>query len=208
MSDPPVRRLAAGADHGEIIAVLARAFWDDPLFDFLTDGDHLSEYQVLPSVFRTAMTDFRPKTAELFVADVSGRPRSFAGWLGPGSFPRSRGERLVRDVRAARLLLRLRHRRAAAALLHEVERRHPTEAHWYLALLATDPGAQGRGLGTRVLTPVLERCDTDGIPAYTETQKPENVSWYGRCGFETIDELRAPGTPPIWRLWRDPQVVR
>ncbi len=207
MSDPSVRRLAAGADHAEIVAVLARAFWDDPLFDYLTNGDLLHEYQVLPSVFRAAMTDFRAKTAELFVADVSGRPRSFAGWLGPGSFPRSRGEQLVRDARAARLLLRLRHRRAAAALLREVERRHPTEAHWYLALLGTDPGAQGRGLGTRVLTPVLQRCDTDGIAAYTETQKQENIAWYGRRGFEMIDELRTPGMPPIWRLWRDPQPV-
>lgn len=208
MSEPWVRRLAAGADHAEIVAVLARAFWDDPLFDFVTDGDLLSEYQVLPRVFRTAMTDFRSKTAELFVADVSGRPRSFAGWLGPGTFPRARGEQLVRDMRAACLLLRLRHRRAAATLLHEVERRHPTEAHWYLALLGTDPSAQGRGLGAMVLTPVLQRCDTDGVPAYTETQKHENVAWYGRHGFVMVDEIRIAGTPPIWRLWRDPQPVR
>ena len=207
MSDPLARPLATGSDHAEVIAILARAFWDDPLFDFLTDGNLLTEYRVLPHVFRSAMTDFRSNSVALFVAEVSGRLRSFAGWLGPGTFPRSRGEQVVRDARAARLLLRLRHRRAAAALLREVERRHPTEPHWYLALLGTDPGAQGRGLGTTVLTPVLERCDTDGIPAYTETQKEENVAWYGRRGFEVIDDLRLPGTPPIWRLWREPQPV-
>jgi GNAT superfamily N-acetyltransferase len=55
--------------------------------------------------------------------------------------------------------------------------RHPTETHWYLALLGTDPSAQGQGLGTTVLSPVLKRCDTDAIPAYTETQRHENVGW-------------------------------
>lgn len=203
-----VRRLPAGADHTEIVAVLARAFWHDPLFDFLSDGDLLSEYRVLPRVFRTAMTDFRVEEAELYVADVSGRPRSFAGWLGPGTFPRSRTARLVRDGRAAALLARLHHRRAAAALLREVDRRHPTQPHWYLALLGTDPGAQGRGLAGAVLSPVLGRCDLEGVPAYTETQKEENVAWYGRRGFEMIDELHVRGAPPIWRLWRDPRPPR
>jgi hypothetical protein len=63
--------------------------------------------------------------------------------LGPGTFPRSPGSRLTRNLRAAALLLRLHNRRAAAALLNEVERRHPVEPHWYLGLLATDPGAHG-----------------------------------------------------------------
>jgi GNAT superfamily N-acetyltransferase len=201
-----IRRLTDESDHPEIIAVAARAFWHDPLFDFLTD-DLLAEYGVLPRVFRAAMTDFRVGGAELYVADVSGRPRSFAGWLGPGSFPRDRRSQMVRNLRALALLRRLRHRRAAAALLQEVERRHPSEAHWYLGLLATDPTAQGRGIGTALLRPVLDRCDADGVPAYTETQKWENVAWYRRSGFAAVDEIRLPGTPTIWRLWRDPQGV-
>jgi GNAT superfamily N-acetyltransferase len=199
-----VRRLAGESNHAEIVAVLSRAFWDDPLFDFLSAGNLLKEYCVLPRVFRTAMTDFRSHAAELYVADVSGKPRSFAGWLGPGAFPRSRAERVTRDLRAAALLLTLRNRRSAAALLREVERRHPTEDHWYLALLGTDPSVQGKGLGSALLRPVLQRCDVEATPAYTETQKLANVAWYARLGFVTIDELRLPNTPPVWRLWRDP----
>jgi len=200
-----VRRLAPGSTQPEILAVLARAFWDDPLFDFLSAGDLLSEYRVLPRVFRAAMSDFRSHAAELYVADVSGKPRSFAGWLGPGAFPRSRAERLTRDLRAAALLLRVRNRRTAAALLREVERRHPAEEHWYLALLGTDPTVQGQGLGSALLHPVLQRCDLNATPAYTETQRPENVAWYARFDFATVDELRLPDAPTIWRLWRDPQ---
>jgi GNAT superfamily N-acetyltransferase len=205
MMGSPVRRAEDECDYGELVAVAARAFWHDPLFDFLANGDLLDEYRVLPHVFRAAMTDFRCDTAELYVADVGGRPRSFAGWLGPGTFPRSARSRLARNLRAASLLLRLRNRRAAAALLNEVDRRHPVEPHWYLALLATDPAAQGRGLGTSLLGPVLDRCDSEGIPAYTETQKHENVSWYRRSGFVVIDEIRLDQTPTIWRLWRDAQ---
>jgi GNAT superfamily N-acetyltransferase len=201
----PVRRLAAQSNRAEIVAVLSRAFWDDPLFDFLSAGNLLNEYRVLPRVFRAAMTDFRSHAAELYVADVSGKPRSFAGWLGPGAFPRSRAEQLTRDLRAAVLLLQLRNRRTAAALLREVERRHPTEDHWYLALLGTDPSVQGQGLGSALLRPVLQRCDLETTPAYTETQKLANVAWYARFGFVTMDELKLPNAPTIWRLWRDPQ---
>ena len=57
MRDSPVRRLEDERDDGELVAVAARAFWHDPLFDFLTNGDLLDEYRVLPHVFRTAMTD-------------------------------------------------------------------------------------------------------------------------------------------------------
>jgi GNAT superfamily N-acetyltransferase len=200
-----VRRLGADSDLAEIVAMLSRAFWDDPLFDFLSGGNLLTEYRVLPHVFHAAVTDFRSEMAELYVAEMSGRPRSFAGWLGPRTFPRSGASRLARNLRAATVLMRLHNRRAAASLLAEVERRHPTEPHWYLALLGTDPSVQGRGLGTTVLGPVLGRCDTDGVPAYTETQRQENVAWYRRCGFAVIDELRIRRAPPIWRLWRDPQ---
>ena len=87
---PVVRRLTGDTDDNEIVAVSSRAFWDDPLFDFLADGDLLTEYRVLPHVFRAAMTDFRRDESHRYVSDVAGRPRAFAGWLGPGTFPRSR----------------------------------------------------------------------------------------------------------------------
>ena len=204
MSSHEVRRAIDGSQHRELIAVAARAFWDDPLFDFLSGNDLLAEHCVLPYVFRAAFSDLRSDTAQLYVTDVENQPRGFAGWLGPGTFPRSRREKVVRDIRAVFVLARLRNRRAAAALLREVDRRHPSEDHWYLALLATDPSAQGRGIGTALIQPVLTQCDASGVPAYTETQKEENVSWYGRAGFSVMDEVRLPDTPPIWRLWRDP----
>ena len=86
----------------------------------------------------------------------------------------------------------------------EVDRHHPRQPHWYLALLATDPAVQGRGIGSALLAPVLERCDRDQTVAFTETQKEANVSWYARAGFDVTREIRLPGTPTVWCLLRQP----
>ena len=49
------------------------------------------------------------------------------------------------------------------------EGKHPREPHWYLALLGVDPALQGRGFGPHLMQPVLDRCDSDRLPAYLET---------------------------------------
>ena len=87
-----------------------------------------------------------------------------------------------------------------------VEKAHPpAPPHWYLATLGTEPAAQGRGLGTAVLTPVLEQCDRDGVAAYLECSKERNVDYYARFGFRATGELRLPRGPRVWPMWRDPR---
>ncbi len=172
------RLLTDDRERRELIAVCARAFWHDPLFDFLAGGDLLTAHQMLPAVFRAAMRDFEAPTARRYVVDLDGRPRAFAGWLGPGSFPRPRVAEAIRNLRSAELLVKVRERRAALRLLQEVEKRHPHEPHWYLALLATDPTAQGRGFGSALLRPVLAECDEQGdprLPGDTEGSQPRLV---------------------------------
>jgi GNAT superfamily N-acetyltransferase len=186
----------------EMLAVTARAFWSDPLFDFFT-RDLLHEYRLLPTVFHLYFKDLPSGLAQIWVADHDGEPRGLAGWLPPGALPRSALREAQRSIRFARVAARVQHRAKAVRLLTEVDRRHPHEPHWYLAILATDPAAQGRGLGSALLEPVLERCDRDGSVAYTETQKRANLSWYARAGFAVIDEVRLPDTPPVWCLRRE-----
>ena len=66
------------------------------------------------------------------------------------------------------------------------------------------PVAQGRGLGSSVLAPVLGRCDDEGLGAYLESSKEENLAFYSRHGFEVTEEVQLPGGPPVWLMWRDP----
>jgi ribosomal protein S18 acetylase RimI-like enzyme len=199
-----VVRPLAGDEWREILAVTARAFWYDPLLDFFT-RDLLHEHRVLPSFFAAVLDDLRGPGRLVMVAEHNERPRAIAGWLEPGSYPRPASREARHTARSAASIVRGRRRLQAARLFFEVDKVHPKEPHWYLALLATDPTAQGRGLGTALLAPVLERCDQEGVLAYTETQKFENVAWYARSGFELDREIRLADSPPVWCLRREPR---
>jgi ribosomal protein S18 acetylase RimI-like enzyme len=86
-----------------------------------------------------------------------------------------------------------------------IEARHPHEPHWYLAVLGVHPDHQGRGFGSHLMRPVLERCDADGMPAYLETDTERNVALYERHGFRTRARESLPGGgPPVWFMWREP----
>jgi len=51
----------------------------------------------------------------------------------------------------------------------------------------------------------LDRCDRDGVTAYTETQKEEHVSWYGRARFRVVHVIELPDTLTVWCLRREPK---
>ena len=90
--------------------------------------------------------------------------------------------------------------------LATLDKAHPDEQpHYYLGILGTDPDHQGKGLGSAAMQPVLDRCDSEGLGAYLESSKEQNVPFYRRHGFEVTGEVRMPGGPPLWPMWRDPQ---
>jgi ribosomal protein S18 acetylase RimI-like enzyme len=130
---------------------------------------------------------------------------SAALWAPPGRWRTTPQE----DLSLARALL---HPRLLARLplvvrgLLDLERRHPREPpHWYLAFLGTDPQAQGQGLGSAVIGPVLAQCDADGVAAYLESSKERNIAFYARHGFRVSAELHLPRGPTLWAMWRDPR---
>jgi predicted N-acetyltransferase YhbS len=88
--------------------------------------------------------------------------------------------------------------------LAKIEQLHPPEPHMYLAVLGTDPGRQGEGIGGRLMAPVLEECDRDGVAAYLESSKERNLAYYSRFGFRVTSELDLPRGPRVWGMWRDP----
>ena len=79
-------------------------------------------------------------------------------------------------------------------------------AAWYLAYLATDPAAQGRGVGRALLTAMLDRCDAAGQAAWLETTDPVNPPLYERFGFATVARLDGGALlPGFWVMRREPQ---
>ena len=85
-----------------------------------------------------------------------------------------------------------------------LDEHHPPGAYAFLQFLGVDPERQGRGLGTALLAPLLERCDRDGVRAYLDATSPRNKRFYERHGFRAGAPFAPAGGPPLWPKWRDP----
>lgn len=86
-----------------------------------------------------------------------------------------------------------------------IDQAHPDEKLWYLQLLVVDPMAQRRGIGGRLQEEMLRRADEQGLSCYLETQKPENIAYYRRFGYDLVGEISpVPGGPPLFTMRRSP----
>ena len=78
--------------------------------------------------------------------------------------------------------------------------------HWYLDGLAVSPNAQGKGIGSLLLQPILQQADRQGEICYLYTSTPRAVKFYQRHGFVVREELRVlKDAPPLWMMMRSPQ---
>jgi GNAT superfamily N-acetyltransferase len=180
--------------------MLTRAFFDDPVTSWVCRPDRLRP-RTLERFFGARLRQLG-KHGEIWTTDEL---TAAAVWAPPERWRTTPGD----DVELARCLLHPRLVWRLPMVTHGLlgmERKHPHRPpHWYLAILGTDPPAQGQGLGSAMLRPALEECDRDGVPAYLESSKERNIDFYGRHGFRVTDELQLPRGPRIWPMWRDPR---
>jgi GNAT superfamily N-acetyltransferase len=196
---------SAGADEHGVIVALARAFHNDPLLNFAVP-DPLHQARLLLHFMRASVVDTR-RSGEIWVVRREGASlvAGAALWLPPGAYPRGLRRDLAQFMRMMPGFPGIGTRGPAMMrLLREIDGAHPHDPHSYLAVLGVDPLYQRTGAGAALLAPMLERCDRDATPAYLETQKPENVPWYGRFGFEVTTKIETPGCPPLWAMRREP----
>lgn len=200
MSAAPEVRTATRADLPRIGLALARAFDDDPMTCHLLPPGLRSRWRRVTTFMRLPVQSAIPlgtvyTTPELVAAAV---------WRPPDRWKLTAGEQL-RMAPGSMAALRGR-ARLGLSVLHALEKHHPTEPHWYLQVLGTEPASQAKGIGGALMAPVLERCDADGTPAYLESSKEWNVPYYERFGFEVTEEMVIPhGGPTLWAMWRDPR---
>ena len=63
-------------------------------------------------------------------------------------------------------------------------RDHPAAPHWYLFFVGIEPVAQGLGVGSAILQPVLSLADASDTLCYLETLFPRTHAFYRALGFD------------------------
>jgi GNAT superfamily N-acetyltransferase len=196
-------RLATQADRGTVVEALASAFSEDPLFSWMAGGvpGHALEPK-LRIVFDAFVKPDLGRPEHLVFLDEDGL--GGAVWKAPNKWKMSTGDTL----RALPGMLRgfgTKTPRMIGALT-AIEKVHPKEEHYYLEALGTRQDMQSKGVGSSVIRAMLDRCDTEGMPAYLESSNLRNVPFYARHGFEKTGEIVVgKGAPTVTAMWREPR---
>jgi len=179
--------------------MLARAFHDDPVFGWFFPAEG-SRHRRLRRYFVTELQHESLRHGAVEVACVDGRVAGAAVWFPPGTWsPGTEASALAGYLRAFGRRLSL-----GSQFLSVAVRAHPREEpHWYLAIIGVDPVRQGYGVGAALLRSRFRQCDEEGLPAYLESSKPENVPLYQHFGFHVTGTLGLPeGAPVVSTMWR------
>jgi ribosomal protein S18 acetylase RimI-like enzyme len=191
---------AGPEDLDALTETLVSAFTDDPLFDWIFDiAESRKEQSEYWMRFSLEMGFTRGQV------HAASENRTTAIWFPPGltvfnPFWGGRLANLLKDLVGDRMP------EVIGGLSRILGDHDEREAHYYLFTLGTHADQQGQGLGSHVMTPVLEECDAERIPARLESSNIKNLSFYRRHGFEVIDEISMGEEGPIIRpMYRPPR---
>jgi ribosomal protein S18 acetylase RimI-like enzyme len=193
----PRVRVAQPRESGALKVALAAAFFDDPVFGWLIGGAsgrqaRLERYFAIQLAH--SLADGHVWTSDGMKGAALCMPPG--RWRVPLRLLAANGGRFAGVFR--RRLPR------AVGLLTAIERRHLRGAHYYFSYIGVAPEAQGRGLGSRLMRPALDRCDEEGLPAYLEASSERSAALYERLGFQCMEVLRFAGSPPLMLMTRPP----
>ena len=107
-------------------------------------------------------------------------------------------------------------KRGSLGVIPGLEKMHKAHAdcpHYYVAVAATLPEAQGRGHLSTLMRAVTRRADEEGLPCYLECHGTRNRGIYMRYGFREVGKYTyeveddEPGSAPYteaFAMWRPP----
>ena len=185
--------------------VAADAYRDYPLHNWLTGGkyDEVASRLLMQITLKTMTED------ALIYAD-SEELNGFAAWLPFGfsgnktlPFLKSGGLKLIFHSGFG-LVGRLMTYESYAMNL---KKQFTDNYDWYLFNLSIKKDAQGKGIASKLMRPMLQFCDDERMVAYLETNKESNVGLYKHYGFDLMKEELIPNTPVMhYAMVRHPQV--
>ncbi len=192
------------ANYKPAAATLAKAFLDYPVSVYFIPDDkkrRKQQYRVYRMIVRGAIA-----SGEVY--GTSSKMESAAIWmLGDSRLPPQKrrysiGWRLV-DLFADKETIR--RQRIFMEYSNAVKARVVPGKYLYLQMLGVDSEYRGKGFSSRLLRPMLERADREGLPCFLETQLKKNVPLYEHFGFKVVEEGLVPGSNLYsWSMVREP----
>ena len=197
-----VTGLRGRAEIEDAAIVGARAFQNDPFFMHLAPPSMLRARGL--AIYMRAMLKNLGDDGHILTARAEGSIVGVGAWVAPGGYPAPARSQLGQGAGLVHAFApRPQMAPDGMRYMRAIEHEHPKDPLWYLAMLTVDPEQQRSGIGSRLVEPILERCDSEGVDAYLETQKHSNLAYYHRFGFETVSELRPVSSgPPLWTMRR------
>ena len=194
-------RAATVADRSKVVDSLASAFSEDPLFTWIAGaGPNRPLEPKMRLVFDAFLKFDLARSDHLVFTDDEGIGGAI--WKHPNRWKMPNGD-MVRALPAMLRALGTKIPRMMGAIT-AIEKVHPKEEHYYLEVLGTHQDKQSKGVGSAMISHMLDRCDAEGMPAYLESSNPRNIPFYARHGFETTGEIVVgKGAPTVTAMWRN-----
>lgn len=180
-------------DLDRLAQVAADAYKDYPLHNWFTGG----KYDQIASELIMAIS-LKTMTKDAVIYADSEEMNGFAVWL-PFGFTGSKTLPFLLSG-GLRLILHSGLGIIGRLLTYETYAMHLKKTFtdnydWYLYNLSIKKDAQGKGLASKLLRPMLQFCDDEKMVAYLETNKGANVGLYQHYGFDMMKEEIIPKTP-------------
>jgi len=188
----------------EAVRVLVDAFMEDPLMDYLFP-EHRERPEDLSRFFRVNL-EYAVMVGEVYAAPCM---TGVSVW----AFPRDAGRPVVSRQDDPRLSLEHIYDEATYQKINSLSRyfdRLHREmlkgSYFYLMFLGVIKAQQGKGIGSLLIRPLLDRADLKKLPCLLETMNVMDLAFYRKHGFEVmLEHVVCEGGPLTWTMLRKPR---
>ena len=177
-------------DLDRLAEVAADAYQDYPLHNWFMGG----KYDKIASKLLMQIS-LKTMTEDAVIYADSEELNGFAAWL-PFGFT---GNKAIPFLRSGGLKLILHSGLSIINRLSAYEnyamglkKEYTDNYDWYLFNLSIKKDAQGKGIASKLMRPMLEFCDNENMVCYLETNKESNVTLYQHYGFQLAEQKLVP----------------
>lgn len=182
-------------DLDKVAEIAADAYQDYPLHNWFTKGKYNKKVSKL--IMKISL---KTMSKDAIIYADSEELNGFAIWL-PFGFTGSKtlpflfngGIKLIFQAGLGIISRLLTYENFAMKL----KKKYTNNVDWYLYNLSIKQSAQGKGIATKLLKPMLNFCDMEKMVCYLETNKEKNVTLYEHYGFYLEEKALIPKSD-VW----------